>query len=472
MKRLLALSLLLLAACAHYPVNPKLAQTGGGYRSSNVELPRKDGTFVILTFSGGGSRAAGFAYGVLRELDRTKLADGSSLLDHVDVISSVSGGSFTSMYYGLHGREGFADFESKFLKQNIQGLLFRTAFLVPKNWFRLLSPHFSRIDLAAEVYDHVLFQNQTFAELSSAQKATNRPLIIANSTELDLGSRFEWTQDQFDPICSDLSQVHVARAVAASSAFPGLLTPMVLNNYTAQGCGYQMPPWVANARDDADVNPERFRFASELVQYTNRERPYLHLMDGGIADNIGLRGPLHAVISSDTLQAPAADGTPRGFTLLPALNRGEIRKLLVISVNAATESLLRYDKKQSNPNLLSTFSTVSTTPLANYSFDTLNLMRTTFATSSMRDALPDQCQDAARSTCPNVTIPGAGQEHPTYYPVVIGFSSVKDPALRQRLNDIGTNFSITESQLQDLMTAASQLLQQSEDFQQFLSDVR
>ncbi|HEV7921770.1 MAG TPA: patatin-like phospholipase family protein [Thermoanaerobaculia bacterium] len=472
MRRLFAVTLLLLAACAHYPVNPKLDRTGGGYRYSNVRLPRKDGTFIILTFSGGGSRAAGFAYGVLRELDKTRLPDGSSVLDHVDVISSVSGGSFTSMYYGLHGREGFASFEDRFLKQDIQGLLFRTAFLNPKSWFRLLSPHFSRIDLAAEVYDKVLFDDKTFAELLATQQQAGRPLIVANSTELDLGSRFEWTQDQFDPICSDLSQVHVSRAVAASSAFPGLLTPMVVKNYTSEGCGYATPPWVANARDDADVNPERFRFSTELLQYLNRERSYLHLMDGGIADNIGLRGPLHAVISSDTLQAPGPDGAARGFTLLPDINRGDIRRLLVITVAAGTESLLRFDKVETNPGTIATFSTVANTPLGNYSFDTLNLLRTTFAVNTLRDALPDQCQDAARANCPEVKIPGAGQKHPTYYPVVIGFSSVKDAELRKRLNDIGTNFSITGPQLQDLMTAGAQLLQQSDDFQQFLKDAR
>lgn len=472
MRRLAVLTLFLLAACAHYPLNPKLAQTGGGYRYSNVQVPHKDGTFIILTFSGGGSRAAGFAYGILRELDRTKLPDGSSVLDRVDVISSVSGGSFTSMYYGLHGRDGFASFEDRFLKQDIQGQLFRAAFLNPRNWFRLLSPHFSRIDLAAELYDKVLFDGKTFAELLAAQKQTSRALIVANSTELDLGSRFEWTQDQFDPICSDLSQVHVARAVAASSAFPGLLTPLVLKNYTTEGCAYVTPPWVADARDDADINPERFRFSTELLQYLNRERTYLHLMDGGIADNIGLRGPLHAIISSDTLQAPGPDGTPRGFTLLRAINSGEIRKLLVITVSAGTESLLRYDKVESNPGTIATFSTVANTPLGNYSFDTLNLLRTTFAMNTLRDSLPDQCLDAARATCPDVKIPGSGQKHPAYYPVVIGFSSVKDPELRRRLNDIGTNFSITGAQLQDLITAGAQLLQQSDDFQQFLQDSR
>src|SRR5437867_712827 len=123
-------------------------------------------------------------------------------------------------------------------------MLFKAAFLNPRNWIRLLSPNFHRIDLAAEVYDTVLFDNRTFGDLLKVQQQQSRPLIIANSTELELGARFEWTQDQFDPICSDLTPTHVSRAVAASSAFPVLLSPMVLNKYDAKTCGYMIPTWL------------------------------------------------------------------------------------------------------------------------------------------------------------------------------------------------------------------------------------
>jgi NTE family protein len=60
----------------------------------------------MLTFSGGGTRAAALAYGVLETLRDTPIKiDGKTarMLDEVDLISSVSGGSFTSAYYGLHG---------------------------------------------------------------------------------------------------------------------------------------------------------------------------------------------------------------------------------------------------------------------------------------------------------------------------------------------------------------------------------
>ena len=38
----------------------------------------------------------------------------------IDVIGSVSGGSFTSAYYGLYGEGTFDDFEGRFLKRDVQ----------------------------------------------------------------------------------------------------------------------------------------------------------------------------------------------------------------------------------------------------------------------------------------------------------------------------------------------------------------
>jgi len=473
MKRTLGVVLgLFFVACAHYPVNQQLgrADITKGYRYSNLTLPREDGTFVVLTFSGGGSRAAGFAYAVLREMEKKTLPDGSNLLDHIDVISSVSGGSFMSMYYGLHGREGLGDFKTRFLEKNIEGMLFKTAFLNPRNIIRLLSPKFSRIDLAAELYDRVLFDNKTFAHLMAVQPAARRPFIVANSTELDLGSRFEWTQDQFDPICSDLSATHVARAVAASSAFPVLLTPMQLKNYEGT-CEFKTPSWVPQAMKDLELNPSRHRSAVELTAYLNPDRKFLHLMDGGISDNIGLRGTTHAMDSTDTWQMDDPEGKRTGYTLLGDLNDRTIKKLLVIVVNAATSNNLNFDRKENDPRLRQILGTISFAPMANFSFDTLRRLQELAADFENQQAAPAQCQDAARRTCPDVTIPGASVKPVSIYPVILGFTGIAEPDFQKQLNSIGTNFDLKEGQLELLERAAKELLDGSAEYQRFLADV-
>ena len=75
----------------------------------------------MLAFSGGGTRAAAFSYGVLEFLRRTEVVGPKGnkvrLLDQVDVITGVSGGSFTALAYGLYGDKLFADYEQRFLKR-------------------------------------------------------------------------------------------------------------------------------------------------------------------------------------------------------------------------------------------------------------------------------------------------------------------------------------------------------------------
>ena len=144
---------------------------------------------LILAFSGGGTRAAAFAYGILEELAATQVVLGGQsrrLLDEVDLISSVSGGSFTAAYYGLYGDRIFRDFETDFLRRPVERELF-VQLLRPYNWVRLASPFFNRSRLAAEYYDEHLFKGATFADLERQPG----PGILINATDCrpEAGSR-------------------------------------------------------------------------------------------------------------------------------------------------------------------------------------------------------------------------------------------------------------------------------------------
>src|SRR5271169_1450515 len=68
----------------------------------------EDPLFVGITFSGGGTRAAALGYGVLKELEATEvrvLGRPSSLFNHIDILSGVSGGSVLAAYVGPRGRD-------------------------------------------------------------------------------------------------------------------------------------------------------------------------------------------------------------------------------------------------------------------------------------------------------------------------------------------------------------------------------
>ena len=54
-------------------------------------------------------------------------------LDEVDVITGISGGSFTALAFGLYGDKLFDEYEKRFLKRDVQGELISRA-LNPSNW--------------------------------------------------------------------------------------------------------------------------------------------------------------------------------------------------------------------------------------------------------------------------------------------------------------------------------------------------
>jgi NTE family protein len=193
-----SLGLLLLSGCAAYGVidNAPLTEstatdstpsysiksyTQEGRGSGDIEL--------TLAFSGGGTRAAALAYGVLEELrDTIVVIDGQPrrLLDEVDFISSVSGGSFTSAYYGLYGDRIFEDYKDVFLMHNVERQLFRGLFN-PRVW---LGPT-GRTEMAVKIYEKEIFHGATFADM----QREGAPLILINASDLGYGVRFSFVQE-------------------------------------------------------------------------------------------------------------------------------------------------------------------------------------------------------------------------------------------------------------------------------------
>jgi NTE family protein len=90
------LAITALAGCASRPVNEPITQADpkSGYRPYLLIPKRQNNdqhTLFVLSFSGGGTRAAAFSYGVLEELRRTEIViDGRRrrMIDEVDVVKT------------------------------------------------------------------------------------------------------------------------------------------------------------------------------------------------------------------------------------------------------------------------------------------------------------------------------------------------------------------------------------------------
>lgn len=461
-RRALAVAVLtaLTTACAA-PVNVKLEQYDekAGYRYERLS---KDGNtdelLVILAFSGGGTRAAAFSFGVMEGLSDATYGPGRRrLLEDVDVISSVSGGSFTAAYYALFRERFFDTFPDAFLHRNIEGsLLGRT--LWPPNWFRLARTDFDRINLAGELYDETVFEGKTFGDLL---RDGRKPYIILNATDMSLGQRFEFTQEQFDLLCSDLSRTKVATGVAASSAFPGLLSPLTLQNFAGgKGCGYTKPQWLKDASIRDGNPPRRYVRGQDLASYQDQaaERLWIHLLDGGLADNIGLRGPYVALTSQDI-----------GWSVYEAINRKQVRRVVVISANAKTKKKKDWDQREAAPGLLEVLGFVTSGPMDNYSFDTVQLIRDHF-TMLERDvkAAVDcqallaerQCKDTATHAQPSVA----------WHVIELSFDALKDKdqSLRRCMENLPTSFKLPKPTVTLLRQVARRLLAESAEFNEVM----
>lgn len=450
------LLILFASGCAHYPLNQSLDQFDpeSGYRGKNMgDIDNSDELGVYLTFSGGGTRAAAFSYGLLEELRKTEIIINGKkrrLIDEVDAISAVSGGSFTAGYYGLYGDRIFEDFEDKFLKKNIQGALTKRVFLNPYNWVRLLSPTFKRSDIAAEYYDKYVFDRGTFGDIATRKG----PMIHMNATDMVTGIRMSFNQTSFDVICSDVSSFPVARAAAASSAVPVLLTPITLKNY-AGSCGFKMPEKLEKILREQDTSKRQYHYVNNARPYLDAEKKrFIHLVDGGVADNLGLRTAIDRVLMFGDF-----------WSTIKHQGLENIHKVVFIIVNAETEvdeSLSLFDKLPGIGAMLSSYSSIAIT---RYNFETVMLLRESFNRWT-KEVQENRCAGGLVDTQPGEC--GDIQ----FYLVEVKFDALKDPEERTYFKQMPTSFKLSEKQVDDLRYVAARILDESQEYKRLLMDLK
>jgi NTE family protein len=409
--------------------------------------------------SGGGTRAAAFSYGVLEALRRIEIITSSGrkvrLLDEVDVITGISGGSFTALAYGLYGEKLFDGYEQQFLKRNVQSAL-TWRVLNPLNWPALMSARWSRSDLAAQLYDKILFHGANFADLERAPG----PAIAVGATDLASGSRVVFVQQDFDIMCTDLGSFSLARAAAASSAVPVALSPLTINNYGGS-CGYQEPDWIRQFSEAGKPPRPAGRLLKRLQELRELDDgvkdPYLHLVDGAVSDNLGLRGVLDVM---ETFEALRAAGQPTPLD--------HVRRIIIFVVNSVTSPSSKWNQSESPPGSLTVLNKAAGVPIDRYASESIELLKDIDARWTSLRAIRDShafSQDkdpkwAFVENAPNADI----------YTIEVSFQALKDKAERDYLNQLPTSFSLPSEAVDRLRAAAGKIILDSPDFQEMLKD--
>lgn len=226
--------------------------------------PRTPMEGVALCLSGGGYRAMLFHLGALWRLNEL------AYLPKLTRISSVSGGSIIAGLLGLKwSRLGFdangigAAFETEVV-QPIREIASKTIDEGAILGGILLPGTIS--DKVVEAYRRHLFGEATLQELPP-----DPPRFVINATSVQTGALFRFSR----PFMADYRvgtipnpTTEIAVAVAASSAFPPVLSPLKL-----------------------ELDPATWAPASGLPSEDLHKEPYLSeavLSDGGVYDNLGL----------------------------------------------------------------------------------------------------------------------------------------------------------------------------------------
>jgi len=510
-----AFGLLALCACDHFAHVTNARLCGGeaaacrydpdfGYRFA----PRKSArdTFIVVTFSGGGVRAAALAYGTLQALKRLPATSGEgTLLDEVDVISSVSGGSVTAAWYALKGQGGLgpADQEDdlgKFLRNDdaIASLYWRG--LNPLTAMRYAFTTYQRSDVLAEFFSDRLFGDATYAAVKGRyQNERNQPFVILNATDLGHETGFPFTQNRFDLICSDLDRYELAYAVAASANFPIVFSPIGLSNYSGDCAAHRDPAWLDRgpprwiagyAQYDASDNSgakapsprsdglAALRGARQAREYLdlglNANDKVLHLIDGGLVDNLGVQSTLAL--------EDEAECAPGIFQRLkkprpPAYER--MREVVFIVVNARTRSPAGIDSRIYPPNVASSLFRVIDTPLDNTILDTQNYLSAELQAIATPSSTYQPPGISLARTCwsnrpetRNAVPRNLDTQNPVKTRIVtIDFEMIPARPCREKFWQFGTTWTLPTTMIDDLIELPKALLRRSPELAEVYRDM-
>jgi NTE family protein len=265
----------------------------------------------------------------------------------------------------------------------------------------------------------------------------------------------------FDVLCSDLNAVRLSRAAAASSAVPVVLTPVTLNNYGGT-CGNEAPAWFKpfiDASDRPRPAARATRHLSEAVEFGDSiNRPYIHIVDGGVSDNLGMRSVLDSLEVMETLHLI---GQPSPLD--------HVRRIVVFVVNSLSIPRTAWDKSESPPGTLEILMKATGVPIDHYSYEATELLKDT---QSRWQSMRRVRQSSAFAANKDAMVASALRTpDATIYAIDVSFAQLADKAEQDYLNELPTSFSLPAEAVDRLRAAAGKIIMASPDFQRLLKDV-
>jgi NTE family protein len=192
------------------------------------------------------------------------------------------------------------------------------------------------------------------------------------------------------------------------------------------------------------------------------ERPYLHLVDGGVSDNLGMRAVLEGLEALE-----ASSGVQR--TLRSTSRLLTLRRIVVFVVNSLSVPKVNWDKNERPPNDLQILLKATGVPIDHYSYEAVEQLKDTAARwANMRVIRNSAAMAANKDPAVAVAVRGPNAE---IYAVDVSFARLKDTAERAYLNLQPTSFVLPDEAVDRLRAAAGTIIQSSPDFQRLLKTI-
>ena len=447
----------LLAGCAsvaNQPIN-QFVQVPFEGLSALPDDGNDETTVIGLGFSGGGARSAAFAYGVLRQLERTPIPGDPrrSMLDLVRFISGVSGGAITAAYVGIKGRHNYHDLREKYLIRDSEETM-RTH-VGPVNLLRAMRGGVNTTDTFAAWLDRNVFDGAKFADMWKP----GRPIVWINATDIYNRVPFVFNHHTLAALCTDLGELPVAEAVAASAAAPVVFSPIVIKSYT--GCDYTEPSWLTDSRDDPQASSALRQHIAALDSYRDPEQlKYVKLVDGGMTDDFGVSGLTLARAAAKTPYAPF---TPRTAVRL--------ERVIYLVADAGLPPSGDWAKTVEGPRLVPLMIATSSIALTTSVREGYNSFRAVMKDWE-KDLIAYRCGlDAHEVLALRGSLEGWDCHNLKFYITEVSAHSL-DPETRAKFNETKTRLSIPTEQVDTAIAAGSQALRDNSTWNEALDSMK
>ncbi|MBI4831268.1 MAG: hypothetical protein HY801_06875 [Candidatus Lindowbacteria bacterium] len=199
---------------------------------------------------------------------------------------------------------------------------------------------------------------------------------------------------------------------------------------------------MTEAIEKRDTTSRTFHVASHASTYLKpEEKPYVHLVDGGVADNLALRGPLEVILGRGGI----------GETL-EALGREKTRRVAFIIVNAEKETQTAWGLSPTGPGIFGILGMTSSVMISSYNYETIDLLR-----RSMEDWATETAQE--------------GGQPIEFYAIEVAFNTLRDEKERKYFSGVPTSFNLPDQSVDKLIEVAGRILYDSESFQKLVHDL-